>query len=890
MAAIILCHQPRGAPEGGLTVDLRRWLDALPARLQPLLRRARAEADLDDELSFHLEMETRAGERRGLSRMEAERRARLALQGVRQTKERAREVWPLAWATDLVQDFRYTVQQVNRSPGFAALAVLCLGLGIGANTSVFSALNSVLFRPLPVAVPGGLLMLNRGTSPYFSYPDFQDLQARGRLLSGLTASFPMESDLDVDGVSEFVAAEVVSANYGAVLGVLPVLGRWLTSETEPVAVISHAVWQNRFGGSANVLGQRIGSEAQSYTIVGIAPRAFTGIFAPYRTDIWVPMRTRPRLTAMLDNRSSRLVMVFGRLRSDATPGQASAELNGIDAQLVAEHGASTEPLPPIVAEPIRGIPNPGGRRLVSMSASLLMIVVGLVLLIACVNVGNLLLVRGTLRQRELAVRQALGATKGRLMRQLLTESLVLGIGGGATGLLLALWTTSILERVMPSMRSTFPIDLNLSLDGRVIAFATTLSLATALFCGLVPAWRGSQTSGVAGFKGEVGGSIRRRRPFGLVAQVSVSFVLLLIAGSVIASLRRLQVTDPGFTISGRLYAYIYFPSASTSETRRELYAQALDRLRALPGVLNASQTSVLPLMPSETDCASLSGGSQLHVSTNEIDQGYFQTMGIGMIAGRDFTAIDLPRESSTIIITESLARRLWPHTSPIGERVLIGCEAPQASIVIGVVRDSVVRNVGESPQPRFYRPFTRQYSGGITAVLLQTGTDSASMVPAVRETLVGMGRNVRVYAVEPFSTYIDRSFTSVRWMATVLSGFGLLALVLAAIGLYGVIAYRVSLRTPEIGVRMALGAGRGAIFRDVVLHGLAIAVAGVVIGEVLAIPATRALASLQAGIRPGTPSTHVAAAVLWVVVALVACYVPASRASRVDPMEALRHE
>ena len=569
-------------------------------------------------------------------------------------------------------------------------------------------------------------MLSRGTSANFSYPDFQDLQARGRLLSGLTASFPMESDLEVDGVSEFVAAEVVSANYGAVLGVAPALGRWFTSETEPVAVISHAVWQNRFGGSANVLGRRIGSEAQSYTIVGVAPRAFTGIFAPYRTDIWVPMRTRPRLAAMLDDRSRRLVMVFGRLRSDATPGQASAELNGIAAQLVAEHGASTEPLPPIVAEPIRGIPNPGGRRLVSLSASLLMIVVGVVLLIACVNVGNLLLVRGSLRRRELAVRQALGATKSRLMRQLLTESLVLAIGGGASGLLLALWTTRILERVMPSVRSTFPIELDLSLDGRVIAFATILSLATTLVCGLVPAWRGSQTSGVAGFKGEIGGSIRRRRPFGLVAQVMLSFVLLLIAGSVIETLRRLQVTDPGFAVSGRLYAYIYFPSASTPETGRELYAQALDRLRALPGVLSASQTSALPLMPSGTDCVSLSGGPQLHVSTNAIDLGYFHTMGIGMIAGRDFTSIDLPRESSTIVITDSLAKRLWPNTSPIGERILIGCQAPQASIVIGVVRDSAVRDVGEPPQPRFYRPFARQYSGGLTAVLLETGTDPAS--------------------------------------------------------------------------------------------------------------------------------------------------------------------
>jgi predicted permease len=862
----------------------------LAHRLRSLLRRRTEEQELDGELDFHLERLIDRHIASGRAPDEAVRRARLEMGGFELAREEHRDARGVRLLEDLGSDLRYAVRQVTRSPGVAAIAVLCLGLGIGANTSMFSALNSVLFRPLPGTDPGRLSMLVRGTSAHFSYPDFQDLQARARLLAGLTASFPMESDLEVDGVSEFVAAEVVAANYGAVLGVAPALGRWFTSESDPVAVISHAVWQNRFGGSIDVLGRRIGSEAQTYTIVGVAPRAFTGTFAPYRTDLWVPMRTRPRLAAMFDNRSRRLVMVFGRPAPDTTPEQASAELHGIEKQLAAEHGAPGEPLPPIVAEPVRGIPNPGGRRLVSLSASLLMIVVGVVLLIACVNVGNLLLVRGSLRRRELAVRQALGATKSRLIRQLLTESFVLAMGGGAAGLLLAFWTTRILEGVMPSVQSTFPIELDLSVDGRVVAFATMLALATTLVCGLVPAWRGSQTNGVAGFKGEIGGSIRRRRPFGLVAQVVLSFVLLLIAGSVLETLGRLQVTDPGFAISGRLYAYIYFPSASKPETGRELYAQALDRLRALPGVLSASQTSALPLMPSGTDCASLSGTPPLQVSTSAVDSGYFQTMGIGMIAGRDFASIDMPRESSSIVITENLAKRLWPNASPIGEQVLIGCQAPQASVVIGVVRDSAVRNIGEPPQPRLYRPFARQYNGGLTAILLETGTDPAALVPVVREALLAMGQNIRVYDVQPLSTYIDQSFTGVRWMAMTLSAFGLLALLLAAIGLYGVIAYRVSLRTQEIGVRMALGAGRDAIFRDVMWHGLTIAVAGVVIGEVLAIPAIRALAAVQAGIRPGTPSIHVGAAAVWVAVAFVACYVPARRATRVDPMEALRHD
>jgi len=862
----------------------------LAQRFETLFRRRSVEQELDDELAFHVELLANRHIADGVPHDEAMRRARLELGGFDQVREAHRDARGVRLLDDLGNDLRYAVRQIRRSPHFAALAVLCLGLGIGANTSIFSALNTVLFRPLAGADPGRLVRLARGTSTNFSYPDFKDLQTRGRQLSGLSASFPMESDLEVDGVSEFVAAEVVTADYGAVLGVTPALGRWFTSDTEPVAIISHAVWQNRFGGSRNVLGRRVGSEAQSFRIVGVAPRAFTGIFGPLRTDIWVPMRTRPRLAALLNDRSRPLVMVFGRLRSDATMAQASAELTVIQRQLLVEHGASADPLAPIVAEPIRGIPNPGGRRLVALSASLLMIVVGVILLIACVNVGNLLLVRGSLRRRELAVRQALGATRSRLMRQLLTESLVLAIGGGASGLLLAVWTTRLLEGATPSMRSTFPIDLDLSLDFRVIAFAMVLSVATTLVCGLVPAWRSSRTSGVAGFKGEIESSLRRRRPFGLVAQVALSFVLLLIAGNVIETLRRLQVTDPGFAISGRLYAYIYFPSASTPEAGRQLYAQTLERLRALPGVLSVSQTSALPLMPSGTECVSLSGRPPLHASTSDIDPGYFHTVGIRMIAGRDFTSIDLPREASTIVITESLAKHLWPTRSPIGEQALIGCKSPQPSVVIGLVRDSAVQDVGEQPQPRFYRPFARQYDGGLSAVLLEVGADPAALVPAVRETLLAMGQNIRVYAVQPLSTYIDQSFTGVRWMAMALSGFGLLALLLAAVGLYGVIAYRVSVQTQEIGVRMALGAGRGAIFRDVVLHGLMIAVAGVVIGEVLAIPAMRALGSVQAGIRRGTPSIHVASAVVWIAATVLACYVPASRASRVDPMEALRHE
>jgi putative ABC transport system permease protein len=407
---------------------------------------------------------------------------------------------------------------------------------------------------------------------------------------------------------------------------------------------------------------------------------------------------------------------------------------------------------------------------------------------------------------------------------------------------------------------------------------------------LVPAWRGSRNAVLAGLKGDAHGAVTRRRPVGLVAQVVLSFVLLLIAATIIDTLRRLQTTDPGFAVSGRLYAYIFFPSAATPEADRQLYARTLDRLRALPGVISASQTSALPLMPSGTDCVSSTANPPLQVSTSAVEPGYFRTMGIGILAGRDFTTLDQRRDASTVVITDSLARRLWSDRTPIGERVLIGCEAPRASEVIGLVRDSAVRDVGEPPQPRIYRPFARDDDGGLSAVLIETGRDPGAMVASVHQTLLGMGQNIRVYAVQPLSAYIDQSFIGVRWMAMVLSGFGLLALGLAAVGLYGVIAYRVSLRTHEIGVRMALGAGRDVIFRDVLSSGVIIAVAGVVIGEGLAIPALRAIGTVQAAIRPAGPSAHVTAAAIWIAVALLACFLPANRAARVDPVDALRQE
>jgi predicted permease len=867
---------------------LNDWL----LRLRSFFRPTAVEQELDEELQFHLEQQAASLMRQGLVREEALRQARLQFGGIDQIKEQSRDARGIGLVDDLWRDVQYATRQVWRAPGFAALAVLCLGLGIGVNTAIFGVINSVLLRPMPVAEPDRLIMVRRGERAGLSYPLYRGVQARTRVLSGLVAAFPMESDLDVDGQSDFVVAEVATANYADVLGVSLSLGRWFADDREPVAVISYAVWERRFNLSPHVVGRVIRSESQSYTIAGVAPREFTGVFSPMRTDIWVPIRTRPRLFAQLeDRRSPQTMMLFGRLREGATPVQASAELNAIHAQLLAEQGAPPEPPAPIVAEPVRGIPNPGSRRLVQILTTLLAAVVALVLLIACVNVGNLLLVRGALRQREFAVRRALGASRSRLLRQLLTESLVLAIGGGICGVMLAAWTNKLLEMSVPSVLASFAVELNLSLDWRVIVFATIVSLTATVLCGLLPAWRASQSHDLVAFKGEIGRGAPRRRPLGLVAQVVMSLVLLFVAGSFLQALLRLQATDPGFAVDGRLYAYTFVPSPPfTPESGRTFYIQAIERLRTLPGVRRAALTTSLPLMPTRSECASLPAGPHVPITTAAVSVDYFKTMGIAVVAGRAFVAGDLSTGVATVLVNESLARRVRPNGAVVGERVMVGCDAAQAAVVVGVVRNSAIRNVGEAAQPHLYRPFERQYSGGLTTILLETSTAPAGMVEPVRRALLGLGQGIRVYAVAPLSAHVEQSYAQFRWLATVLTSFGLLALVLAAIGLYSVIAYRVTLRTQEIGLRMALGATRPDIFREVVRHGLAIVLVGVAIGEVATAALTGVVGFLQEGIRPTDLSTHVVIGLIWIAVAFAACYLPAARAARVDPLVALRYD
>ncbi len=864
----------------------------LRLRLRSLLRRDAVERDLDDEMRFHIESLVESHVRRGLPRDEALRRARLEFGGLDQIKEEHRDARGTRQIGDLGRDVRYALRQFRRAPGFAFLAVLCLGLGIGVNTSIFGVINSVLLRPMQVVEPERLVRVARGETAPWSYPVYREVQARSRLFSGLTIALPMESDLEVNGRGSFVTAEVVGANYGDVLGVTPALGRWIADDREAAAVISYAVWERHFDLDPNVMGRVIRSQTESYTIVGVAPREFIGVFAPIRTDLWVPVQSRPRLAAELEKGGLRgMLKVFGRLREDASSAQAMAELNAIDAQVATRSSATDEAHSPVIVEPTGAVAEPEFRRRGAMLSTLLAAVVGLVLLIACVNVGNLLLVRGALRQREIAVRRALGASRVRLIQQLLIESLVLAVGGGISGLIFAVWANRALGTSVPPFLGAFALQADLSLDWRVIAFVTVVALATTVLCGLLPAWRTSQGSGLMAFKNEIGGGLPRRRPLGLVAQVVMSLVLLFVAGSFLQALRQLHTTDPGFQVNGRLYAYVLVPSPPfTPEGRDKFYARALEQLRALPGIRNAALTSSLALMPAGSTCTSRADGPRLRATNSGVDAAYFDTMGIELIAGRAFASNDLTAATDTVIVSDSLSRRLSPEGQVVGQRITLGCDAPRSAIVVGIARDAAIRGLGESDQPHVYYPFGQDDASRLTAILLDASTDAAAMVQPVQRTLLDMGQGLRVYRVQTLSTYVEQRYAPFRWLANLLSGFGLLALVLAGVGLYGVIAYRVALRTQEIGVRMALGASRSDVFREVLGHGLAIVLVGVAIGEGLTAALTGVAGSILQGIARTSLTTHVVIGVIWIAVALLACYLPAARAARVDPLVALRHE
>ena len=830
------------------------------------------------------------------------------------------------------QDVRYGFRVLRASPGFAAVAVLSLALGIGANTSIFSVVNAALLRPLPVTQPDRLVFVFNGsrTNPYStsSYPDYVDYRDENEVFSDLLTYSSITMSARADDQTELISGSIVSGNFFDALGVRAALGRTFlpeedaTPNTHPVAVISHGMWERRFGGDPKLIGQQLTLNGHAFTIVGVAPRGFNGPEVLENNEIYVPTMMQALVRPprggfsgdmnpdLLGRRGARWMRMIGRLKPGVGIEQAQAAMTAIAdglAQAYPEDNRNTI----ATLFPVNKVDPQAYTQLLSV-AGLLLAVVAIVLLIACANVANLLLARASARRKEIAVRLAMGASRSRLVRQLLTESLLLSMAGGVVGLLFALWTIDLLKSATPP-DGIFSFTLDYKLDGRVLAFTFLLSLATGVTFGLAPALQASRPDLVPALKDEASAAAQGRRRFSLrsllvVAQVALSLMLLIGAGLFLRSLNNAQTIDPGFNSDKILDAQLNINLLRYTKAQgREFYRQVIERIEALPGVESASLARVVPMSGAGRTSSFLIQGqpgpdnvsrsegtgpdveNQYTVNTNVIGLKYFSTMGIPLLRGRDFTPQDNEGAPLAAIVNEAFVSRYFDGEEALGKRLSFrGAQGPWSQIV-GVARDIKYRTLGEAPRPYVYVALQQNHETGM-ALHVRTIGDPVSVAGAVRREVQALDQDLPVTSLQPMSAVLGSSLFAARMGAVLLGIFGLLALLLAAVGLYGVMSYTVSRRTREIGIRMALGAQTGNVLRLVLKEGMALVGGGVAAGLIGAAAVTRLLASFLYGVSPLDAPTFAAIPLVLALAALLATYLPARRAAKVDPMIALRYE
>ncbi len=809
----------------------------------------------------------------------------------------------------LWQDIRYGIRVLTKSPGFTALAILTLALGIGANSTIFSWLNATLLNPLPgVANPQQIVVVARGKPGHaqasFSYPDFMDLRERNRTLSGLTASAIYPISLTEQEKPERLWATIVSANYFEDLGVRPIHGRgFLPAEDHapdgaPYVVISYQLWQRRFGGNPSAVGRTISLNNHPYTIVGIAPSEFQGSYTGLRADLWVPLMMSKQIMGsgdLLEQRGDSWLVVLGRLRTGINREQAQSELNLLMQQIVRQYPDQHAGLKQISLFPLWKAPY-GATVYLGGVLLMLMGIAGVVLLLTCANVANLLLVRGVSRRRELAIRLALGASRVRLFRQMLTESVMLALLGGGIAILITLWSSKTFMNMAPT--SDLPIWISVNVDRRVFLVSLAASMFTGILFGVLPAFRASSVSPISVLKDESGsaaGGMRKARLSGglAVAQISLSLLMLISAVLLIRSFRNAQGFNPGFNPKGVLLeSYDLFPTGDTPPQGIEFDQQALEKIRALPGVQSASLANWIPLgFSSSSDSFKPEGyvpgpHEVMEAGVAVVSPDYFRTMEIPLVNGRDFGAQDNAKSQNVVVVNQAMVDRYWGGRDAIGKRVQDGKEFYS---VIGVASTSRYYSLNEPPEPFLYFPLAQNYTSKITLHVRVAG-GAANMALAVQNAIHEMNAGLPVFDVTTLESRIQVSSGILRIAGSTVGIFGLLALILAAVGIYGVIAYSTKQRTREIGIRVALGAQRRDVFRLVIGQGVRLTLIGVAIGLIAAYFFSRVLSSLLFGVSASDPLTFGAGAIFLGAVALGACYIPAWRAMRVDPMVALRYE
>ncbi len=824
------------------------------------------------------------------------------------------------------RDIRHAIRSLRKTPGFLIVVILTLGLGIGANTAIFSLMDQVLLRPLPVHDPAALVLLDgpgafRGrtlNAMTFSYPMYKDFRDRNDVFTGVLARVPLAMTAVWRGASERANGELVSGNYFEVLAVRPALGRLFNAADDqtpgghPIAVIGYGYWQRRFGGDPAILNQTITINGHPLTIVGVSARGFTGIQVGQAADIMVPLMMKAQMTPTwndLDNRRSRWLTVMARLKPGVSRKQAEAAMNVVYRQINEQEITDV----PDVSESFRQrfvskhldvLPGQKGlsdlRREFSTPLIVLMSMVGVVLLIACANVANLLLARTTSRQKEISLRLALGASRLRIVRQQLVESALLASAGTIVGVLLAWWTGSLLLASLPGD----PAARNLSSDPdlRVTMFALAVGVLTALVFGIVPALqatRATVTSALKDDSGSVAGGGRqaRLRRLLVVAQVALSMLLLAGAGLFARSLYNLKALDPGFRVDNVL-AFSIDPSLSAYEGDRltALYRRMQDELLALPGVRDVSMSETGALTGSQwsmtvrVDGYQAKEGEDMNPSVDGVGPRYFATMGIPLVAGREFTDRDVKDAPKVAVINETMAKYFFNGTNPIGRRFGFGRGTATDIEIVGVARDVRSLELRDVP-PRFvYLPYAQDESVTQLTYYVRAAQDSGSTATAIRQAVQRLDPNLPIFDMKTMEVQVDESLFVERMVAVLSVAFGALATLLAAIGLYGVMSYAVTRRTREIGIRMALGAERGTVMWLVLKDVAIMTAAGITGGLAVALWLTRQVQSQLFGLAPNDPATLAAASVLLALVAIAAGYVPARRATTIDPLVSLRSE
>jgi putative ABC transport system permease protein len=904
--------------------------------LRALFRKTRAEQEMDDEMRFHLEKQTEQNARQGMSPEEARRAAFRQFGNVGALKEDCRDIWGARFIHELAQDFRYGLRQLRRNPGFTLVAVLTLALGIGANTAVFSVVDAVMLRMLPVEKPQELFQLqysvpdSGGSSTTFSNPIWEQVRDKQDIFSDVFAWGNDQFYLARGGVAHLANVLWVSGDFFRALGLRPASGRLINSSDDrrgcpAVAVLSYGFWQDHYGGAKGVIGSTLTLSNYPVDVIGVAPAGFFGMEVGKRFDVALPICA----TSVFDGNDSRLannsflfLNLAGRISPKTRTSQLNARLKSLSPRIfAATFGKDSSPADQKFYRKISLTAVPAAIGISSLrsqfrkSLEILMAVVGLVLLIACANLASLMTARAAARHKEVAVRLALGAGRRRLVRQLVTESLLLSSIGALLGVLFARWGVALLVRAVSTAQSA--VFLDLSPDTRILGFILAVTVLTALLFGSLPAVWATRVSLTSAMKGSQSPEVGRWLPFSgrkllTGSQVAFSLVVLFVAGLLLRSFVKLATVNTGFDSRNVLLVVVNLKAAGVPADRQAAtYEEIGSRLRALPGVISVGRSAFTPISGVETGSNNIQTEwtnwsrfgvrlpgwppdlSRYWVSWNVISQGYLPTLRTPLLAGRNFTRAEMRSSQAVAIINQTFARRFFPSLNPIGKIFRMGYPAKPFEVV-GLMEDSKDYSLREEAHAAVVLPLTRVPTGmemimGRQTFELRTEISPLALVTSVEAAVGGVSKEIPL-EVHTLAEQVNDSLVQERLIALLSAFFGMLAVGLAMIGLYGTLSYFTTQRQIEFGIRMALGAGKRDVLKMVIEQGLKLTLIGAGVGIVGALAFTRLLSSLLYGVTPTDPLTFIAVSLILVAVALVACYIPARRAAKVDPMVALRYE